>query len=86
MQRATAISRHANPASGAIAALLMLCAPAAAQVVEEEPDAVDVARTPLEDFNIDSDDIPEVLTSAARDPYAYEGLTVCNDLVREIAA
>ena len=86
MQRATRISKRANPASVAIAALLMLSAPAAAQVAEEEPDAVDVARTPLEDFNIDSDDIPEVLTSAARDPYASEGLTVCNDLVREIAA
>ncbi|EAQ30377.1 hypothetical protein NAP1_06355 [Erythrobacter sp. NAP1] len=52
----------------------------------DEPDAMDVARTPLEDFNIDSDDLPPVLVDAAADPYDVEGLLNCNHLMAEIAA
>jgi hypothetical protein len=59
--------------------------PAFAQM-QQEPDAGDVARTPLEDFNISSDDIPVVLVTAAQDPYAAAGLTNCNAIVGEIAA
>ncbi len=70
---------------GLCAAALAMGAPAAAQVIEDEPDAMDVARTPLSDFNIDSDDIPEPLLAAARDPYASAGLETCNDIVAEIA-
>ena len=69
---------------GAVLALLASTG-AAAQVIAEEPDVEDVARTPLEDFNIDSDDIPEVLVVAARDPYASDGLTTCNAIVAEVA-
>lgn len=67
-------------------AVVGLTAPVLAQVQEEEPDAMDVARTPLEDLNIDTDDIPEVLVIAAQAPYAQEGLASCNDLVADIAA
>ncbi|MEM9500902.1 MAG: hypothetical protein AAF941_03545 [Pseudomonadota bacterium] len=65
---------------------LALASPALAQVQEEEPDAVDVARTPLDDLNIDSDEIPEILVVAAQAPYAQDGLTSCNAIVSEIAA
>lgn len=80
---ATPISTSAK-ALFAGAALSLLAAPALAQT-QDEPDAMDVARTPLEDFNIDSDDLPEVLVEAAEDPYADAGLGSCNAIVGEIA-
>jgi hypothetical protein len=61
-----------------------LSAPLAAQVMPE-PDAKEVAKTPLRDLNIDGRDIPEVLQAAARDPYATAGLAKCNALVSAIA-
>ncbi|MFU7528307.1 hypothetical protein [Qipengyuania sp. ASV99] len=54
-------------------------------MIKDDPDAMDVARTPLEDFNIDSDDLPEVLVLAAQDPYADNGLDDCNAIVAQIA-
>jgi hypothetical protein len=69
----------------ALAALACFAAmPATAQVMPE-PDAAEVAKTPLRDFNIDARDIPEVLQAAARDPYARAGLGKCDTLVRQIA-
>jgi hypothetical protein len=59
--------------------------PAAAQVMPE-PDAVEVAKTPLRDLNIDGRDIPAVLIKAASDPYAMTGLGKCNAIITEIAA
>ncbi len=50
-----------------------------------EPDATEVAKTPLRDFNIDAQDIPEVLKTAARDPYAMAGLGKCDGIVAEVA-
>lgn len=70
---------------GTVFAALALAMPAQAQVIPE-PDAVEVAKTPLRDLNIDARDIPEVLQVAARDPYATKGLGKCNALVAEIAA
>lgn len=71
------------------AAVLMLgwlaAAPLAAQVMPE-PDAGEVAKTPLRDLNIDGRDIPEVLVAAERDPYATAGLDQCNAIVADIAA
>lgn len=61
-----------------------LAAPVAAQVMPE-PDAKEVAKTPLRDLNIDARDIPEVLQAAARDPYATGGLAKCDALVSTIA-
>jgi len=70
---------------GAVLALLVPLDAANAQMRQEEPDAMDVARTPLEDFNIDAKDIPEVLVVAARDPYDIAGVNGCNDVVERIA-
>jgi hypothetical protein len=89
---ATAISMSAELGAkmtgqmiGAAALALALAGPAAAQGMQDDPDIEDVARTPLEDFNIDSDDIPEVLVVAAQDPYASGALGSCNDIVAQIA-
>jgi hypothetical protein len=68
-----------------LAALPLLAAPLAAQVMPE-PDATEVAKTPLRDLNIDGRDIPEVLQIAVRDPYARAGLDSCNAIVTDIAA
>lgn len=73
-------------ALGGILALFMPLDAAHAQTVQDEPDMADVARTPLEDFNIDSEDIPEVLLIAAKNPYDASGITNCNAVVQEIAA
>ncbi len=85
-QHATAILTSAKALIAGAALALLAPSPLMAQLIEEEPDVRDVARTPLEDFNIDSDDIPEVLVTAARDPYASQGIASCNALVGEIAA
>jgi hypothetical protein len=51
-----------------------------------EPDATEVAKTPLRDLNIDARDVPPVLAAAATDPYATKGLGKCPAIVAEIAA
>jgi hypothetical protein len=68
-----------------IAAAALLAAPAAAQVMPE-PDATEVAKTPLRDLNIDAKDIPEVLQVAVRDPYALAEKDSCDAIVIDIAA
>lgn len=68
-----------------LAGIALFAAPAAAQVMPE-PDAAEVARTPLRDLNIAAREIPEVLQVAARDPYATAGLDQCDALVTDIAA
>jgi hypothetical protein len=59
-------------------------APLAAQAMPE-PDAREVAKTPLRDLNIDARDIPEVLKAAAAAPYATAGLGKCAKVVSAIA-
>jgi hypothetical protein len=66
-------------------ALVLSAGTANAQTRQEEPGAMDVARTPLEDFNVDSKDIPEVLLVAAEDPYDDTGILNCNHIVAQIA-
>ena len=83
-QRAMPISISAK-ALAIGAALALTSTSLLAQVQQEEPDAEDVARTPLSDLNIDSKDIPEVLVVAAQDPYAIDGLASCNAIVARIA-
>ncbi len=68
---------------GAIAPALAP-AQAHAQVIPE-PDAREVAKTPLRDLNIDARDVPAVLITAERDPYAMHGLASCDAIVTEIA-
>jgi len=72
--------------AGAVIALMMPISGAHAQVVASDVAMKDVARTPLEDFNIHSKDIPEILVQATQDPYDMTGMQACNDLVGEIAA
>ncbi len=86
IQLATSISTSAKAFIAGAALLALTPTAAFAQVNAEEPDARDVARTPLQDFNIDSDDLPQVLVVAAQDPYASEGLAACNDIVAQIAS
>lgn len=64
---------------GAIPAL-----PAAAQVMPD-PDATEVAKTPLRDLNLDARDIPEVLSLAAANPYALAADGSCEAMVSTIA-
>lgn len=68
-----------------LAAAAMLAAPVAAQVMPE-PDAAEVARTPLRDLNIDARDVPAVLQTASRDPYALAGMDTCDAIVTDVAA
>lgn len=62
-----------------------MAVPLAAQVMPE-PDAEEVAKTPLRDLNVARRDIPDVLRAAARDPYSMAGLGDCDAMVTAIAA
>ena len=69
-------------ASGALAA------PLAAQdkpVRGDDMDGRGVVMTPVDDLNIDGDEIPEVLREAQMDAYASEKLIDCPALERELA-
>ncbi len=83
---ATGLSRSAR----LIGAALLFCgSPLAAQdqperVTDRDPDAMDVATTPIQDLNLSSDPIPEALQDAVVAPYASETLVGCDDLNREI--
>ncbi len=79
-------STSAKALLGATALAMLPATPVLAQAQDDEPDAMDVARTPLEDFNIDSDDLPPILIKAAEDPYDASSLSTCNALTTEIAA
>lgn len=73
-------------ALGAILAIGALSSPAAAQDEQDVRDVRDVAKTPLEDVGLDKDEIPEILLTAAQNPYAATGTATCNALVGEIAS
>ncbi|NBC88130.1 MAG: hypothetical protein GVX90_01295, partial [Alphaproteobacteria bacterium] len=68
-----------------LALLASAATPAEAQVAKPDPDVEDIARTPLQDLNLDRDEIPPVLVEAAEDPYAHETMGDCNAIVAEIA-
>ena len=67
--------------------LLTLTSPAMAQddVTDREPDALDVAMTPLSDLNLARDPIPPILLWANENPYANEGLEDCANIRSGIA-
>lgn len=80
------ISASGKAAAVAIGlALAVSSTTAQAQMRQDDPDAMDVARTPLEDLNIESKDIPEVLQQAVRNPYDKTGINNCNHVVERIA-
>lgn len=53
-------------------------------ITDEEPDAVDVVKTPVTDLNLDKQDIPAVLIEAQANPYDLSGLKRCRVLRREV--
>ncbi|WP_260610168.1 hypothetical protein [Sphingomonas sp. IC081] len=62
-------------------AALLAAAPAAARqrpVTDTTPDAVDVAKTPVTDLNLDKKDIPPVLVAAIDAPYTLKGIRSCS--------
>lgn len=69
-------------------ALALAASPAlAAQdkpITRDEPDAVDVAKTPVTDLNIDKREIPAILIEAQARPYELDGGKRCQALIREI--
>lgn len=77
-----------NRSWGPLAVLLLagatLAQPAAAQVIPD-PDATEVAKTPLRDFNIEAREIPAALVLATLDPYAPAGDGTCDAVVSAIA-
>lgn len=55
-------------------------------MTNDEPDAVDVAKTPVTDLNIDKREIPAILLQAQARPYTLTGLGRCSGLMSEVAA
>ena len=89
---AIAMSRSAEVLRASLVALTIavVATPAAARnqdqpVAGREPDAQDVAMTPLNDLNLSKDEIPAVLIAAAIDPYSSEGLNGCPAVQTAIA-
>lgn len=77
--------------SGLLAFVICIAAGVAAplhaqQVSEpgEDPDARDVAMTPLTDLNLSKDPIPEVLLRAVENPYDLVGLDRCAALIAAV--
>lgn len=65
-------------------------APAAARqadrpITDRDPDAMDVAKTPITDLNVGRDgEIPAILSAAVDQPYALAGLGRCRQLAAAI--
>lgn len=74
------------------AALTVLPAPLAADdteaektvVTDESVSARDVAATPIQDLNLDKDEIPPLLIEAQEDPYGTTGLRTCRNYAAAI--
>lgn len=69
----------------ATATMVLFSLPAQAQEgVDPEPTIEDVAMTPLSDFNLSKDEIPEVLLTARQAPYAPPASGDCETLLVEV--
>ncbi|SFG31752.1 hypothetical protein SAMN05518801_11622 [Novosphingobium sp. CF614] len=56
-------------------------------ITDRDPDATDVAKTPITDLNVGRDnEIPPLLTAAVARPYALEGLGKCRQLAAAVQA
>jgi len=66
-------------------AALLLAAPASAQqaapVGDRDPNAVDIAKTPVTDLNLEKKEIPDLLVRAQQRPYDLDGLGQCRQLI-----
>ena len=91
---AIAMSRSADAVRASLLALSAAAALAASPVAARnqdqpvagrEPDAEDVAMTPLNDLNLTKGEIPAALIAAATDPYASDGLGQCPAIQAAIA-
>ena len=72
-----------------LSALAVAAAPAVAReqdkpVTDNEPDAVDVATTPVTDLNLKKDEIPQILIDAQTKPYDLSELPSCGPLTDEV--
>ncbi len=78
-----------KPLSAAAAMAMVLAAPAAAQepqkpITEQEPDAVDVATTPMSDLNLRKGEIPPILLAAQANPYDLDNLGRCSQIAATV--
>lgn len=80
----------ASPLVTALALAMAAPAPALARDKDEQvttnrnPDAVDVAKTPITDLNLAKDPIPPALLEAVANPYDDAGLSSCEDIGQAI--
>jgi hypothetical protein len=75
---------HVIPALAAVFLAVPALAQNAAPVGDRDPNAVDIAKTPVTDLNIDSKEIPELLIQAQREPYRIKGLGGCRQLIAAV--
>lgn len=54
------------------------------RVTDRDPDAMDIAKTPINDLNISKDPIPAMLVAAQERPYSLAGLSRCSNLIKEV--
>lgn len=83
----TQFSAVAKVAGSAMVLVVAMSAPLAAQdnVRDRNPDAADVALTPLSDLNLARDPIPRVLWEARLDPYTNDALVSCAAIRTQVA-
>ena len=72
-----------------VAAMVLPTAPALARddarpITDREPDALDVAKTPMTDLNIGRTEIPALLMEAEKRPYSVQNLSTCTQLAGAI--
>ncbi|MFD1959085.1 hypothetical protein ACFSHP_08365 [Novosphingobium panipatense] len=75
--------------SAAVVAGMMITPAMASQddkpITSRDPDAMDVAKTPITDLNVGRDDeIPPLLIKASTEPYSLEGLGKCRQIAGAI--
>ncbi|MFS0847945.1 hypothetical protein AB3M93_00550 [Novosphingobium panipatense] len=75
--------------SAAVVAGMMITPAMASQddkpITSRDPDAMDVAKTPITDLNVGRDDeIPPLLIKASTEPYSMEGLGKCRQIAGAI--
>ncbi|WP_288485071.1 hypothetical protein [uncultured Novosphingobium sp.] len=55
------------------------------RITDREPDAVDVAKTPMTDLNISKTEIPALLAEAQKRPYSLQNLQSCREIVAAVS-
>lgn len=65
----------------ALSAMPALAQPSPTPLPDREPSAMDVAKTPVTDLNLDKQEIPQVLINAQIMPYDLNGLGRCPQII-----